>query len=211
MCCGLYVQHLQVCGELSVFLDGLLVVCHRFLCRLHPLLRLTDAGSTQIQLLSQLQLRLSGVLLQLIIHLIDGFLHQHMHTNLSILLHHGIHFYTNSSNTHQICDSFSELPYFLLQVQITLRQHLHHLLRPESSIHLTHEHTHIRVIITTSMTRGSLILITFATLIRRNIYLIYTVKNMLFLYMWLYNSYLFFVMTLVTRIEKKFWYHKDHI
>ncbi len=51
----------------------------------------------------------------------------------------------------------------------------------------------------------------FATLIRRNIYLIYTVKNMLFLYMWLYNSYLFFVMTLVTRIEKKFWYHKDHI
>lgn len=64
-------------SQLPVLLDGLLVVCHRFLGRLHALLCRTDTCSGHVQLLAQLQLRLPGVLLQLVIHLIYGFLQGH--------------------------------------------------------------------------------------------------------------------------------------
>lgn len=38
--------------------------------------------------------------------------------------------------THQVSDGLPQLPDFLLQVQVPLCQHLHHLLRPQSCIHL---------------------------------------------------------------------------
>lgn len=40
------------------------------------------------------------------------------------------------SSTHQVSDSLPQLPDFLLQVQVPLCQHLHHLLRPQGRIHL---------------------------------------------------------------------------
>lgn len=38
--------------------------------------------------------------------------------------------------THQVSDRLSQLPDFLLQVQVPLCQSLHHLLRPQGRIHL---------------------------------------------------------------------------
>ncbi len=66
--------YLQVSCELAVFLDGLLVICHSLLRSLNSFLSLSNSRGAQIQHLPQLQLRLSGVLLQLIVHLIYSFL-----------------------------------------------------------------------------------------------------------------------------------------
>ncbi|KAA8579248.1 hypothetical protein FQN60_007189 [Etheostoma spectabile] len=66
--------YLQVSCELAVFLDGLLVIGYGLLRSFNVFLRLSDLRSAQIQHLPQLQLRLSGVLLQLIVHLIYSFL-----------------------------------------------------------------------------------------------------------------------------------------
>lgn len=66
--------YLQVCCELAVFLDGLLVISYRLLCSLNMFLSLSDSRGAQIQHLPQLQLRLSGVLLQLVVHFIYSFL-----------------------------------------------------------------------------------------------------------------------------------------
>ena len=65
---------LQVSRELSVLLDGLLVIGDGLLRSFHSFLRLSDFRRAEIQHLPQLQLRLSGVLLQLVVHLVDGFL-----------------------------------------------------------------------------------------------------------------------------------------
>lgn len=66
--------YLQVSCELSVLLDGLLVVSHSLLSSFNTFLGLSDSGAAQVQHLPQLQLRLSGVLLQLVVHLIYSFL-----------------------------------------------------------------------------------------------------------------------------------------
>ncbi len=72
MChCCLY---LQVSRELAVLLDGLLVIGYSLLRSFDTFLGLSDSRTAQIQHLSQLQLRLSGVLLQLVVHLVYGFL-----------------------------------------------------------------------------------------------------------------------------------------
>lgn len=70
-------RHLQVGSQLAVFLYGLLVVCNCLLGRLHTLLGLPYPGARHVQLLPQLQFRLTCILLQLIIHLIYCFLGDH--------------------------------------------------------------------------------------------------------------------------------------
>jgi len=66
--------YLQVSRELAVLRDGLLVIGDGLLRRLHVFLRLSDLRGAQVQHLPQLQLRLSGVLLQLVVHLVYSFL-----------------------------------------------------------------------------------------------------------------------------------------
>lgn len=70
-------RHLKVGGQLAVLLYGLLVVCDRLLGCLHTLLGLPDPRACHVQLLPQLQLCLTCVFLQLIIHLIHRFLGGH--------------------------------------------------------------------------------------------------------------------------------------
>lgn len=70
-------RHLQVGGQLAVFLYRLLVVCNCLLGRLHSLLGLPDPGARHVQLLPQLQFCLTCILLQLVIHLIYCFLGDH--------------------------------------------------------------------------------------------------------------------------------------
>lgn len=63
-----------MCGQLAVLLDGLLIVRNCLLGCFHALLGLPNSGSCHVQLLTELQLCLPRILLQLIIHLVHCFL-----------------------------------------------------------------------------------------------------------------------------------------